>query len=49
LKPWHTDNPPKSWLTANDENIGLDVILGVDDRGAAGQSHDYEDFGDAAL
>jgi len=47
LKPWYTDNPPKSWLTANDENIDLDVILGIDDKGTAGQSPDYENLGDA--
>jgi len=47
LKPWHTDNPSKSWLTANDDNIGLDVILGADDKGTAGQSPDYENLGDA--
>jgi len=47
LKPWYTDNPPKSWLTANDDNIGLDVILGVDDKGTAGQSPDFENLDDA--
>ena len=49
LKPRHTDNPSKSWLTANEENVGLDAILGADDKGTAGQSPDYEDAGLQAI
>jgi len=29
LKPWHTDNPPKSWLTEDDGNVGVDVTYAI--------------------
>jgi len=37
LKPWHTDNPPKSWLTEDDGNVGVDVLVGIDDLAVDGQ------------
>jgi len=40
LKPWHTDNPPKLWLTDSDGDISLDAMLGAVDIGVDGQIPD---------
>ena len=37
LKPWYTDNAPKSWLTEDDGNVGVDVFLGIGDLDVDGQ------------